>query len=96
MQRLTTDPKESRLTDVILITLSMHMMHIYLTLSHTQTQSLEMHMYITPLSGARALIQSQRGNKPHSEQINSTRGLFSTLEIIGNWMGGGGGQDLII
>lgn len=41
-----------------------------------------MHVYITARSGARALIQSQHGNKPYSEQINSTRGLFSTLEIM--------------
>lgn len=72
------------------------MMYIYLTLSHTNTHNqVQMHMYVTPLSGARALIQSQRGNKPYSEQINSTRGLFSTLEIIGNRMGGGGVVDKI-
>lgn len=47
-------------------------------------------MYITPISGTRALIPAQHGNKRYSEEINSTRGLFSTLEIIENRMGGGG------
>lgn len=48
-------------------------------------------MCITPISGTRALILSQHGNQPYSEEINSTRGLLSTLEIIGNRMGGGRG-----
>lgn len=47
-------------------------------------------MSSTPISGTRALILAQCGNKPHSDEINSTRGLNSTLEIIENKFGGGG------